>query len=64
MLRDLLGHSSVLATEKYLRRLDTTRVYREAYEQAGIADGLLTEADAEREAAAEFTDGADAGGMR
>ena len=63
MLRDLLGHSSVLATEKYLRRLDTTRVYREAYEQAGIADGLLTEADAEREADAEFTDGADDGGI-
>ena len=35
VLRDLLGHSSVLTTEKYLRRLDTTRIYREAYEGAG-----------------------------
>jgi site-specific recombinase XerD len=56
VLRDLLGHSSVLTTEKYLRRLDTTRIFREAYEQAGIADGLLTEADAEREADAEFAE--------
>ncbi|MGH9066836.1 MAG: tyrosine-type recombinase/integrase [Acidimicrobiales bacterium] len=36
VLRDLLGHSSVLTTEKYLRRLDTTRIYREAYEAAGL----------------------------
>ena len=35
VLRDLLGHSSVLTTEKYLSRLDTTRIYREAYERAG-----------------------------
>ena len=56
VLRDLLGHSSVLTTEKYLRRLDTTRIYREAYEQAGIAHGLLTDAAAEQEAAVEFPD--------
>ena len=37
VLRDLLGHSTVLTTEKYLRRLDTTRIYREAYETAGAA---------------------------
>jgi integrase len=55
VLRDLLGHSSVLTTEKYLRRLDTTRIYREAYERAGVADGLLSDAEAGREAAAEFT---------
>jgi integrase len=54
VLRDLLGHTSTLTTEKYLRRLDTTRIYRDAYEQAGLADGLLTAVDAEREAAAEF----------
>ncbi|GAA3516920.1 site-specific recombinase XerD [Streptosporangium album] len=54
VLRDLLGHASVLTTEKYLRRLDTTRIFREAYEQAGIADGLLADADAEREADTEF----------
>jgi integrase len=56
VLRDLLGHSSVLTTEKYLKRLDTTRIYRDAYENAGVTDGL-GEAAAEREAAAEFDDG-------
>jgi integrase len=55
VLRDLLGHSSVLTTEKYLRRLDTTRIFREAYERAGVADGLLSDAEAGREADAEFT---------
>ena len=40
VLRDLLGHSTVLTTEKYLRRLDTTRIYRQAYEGAGAAAGL------------------------
>src|SRR5260370_4096627 len=62
VLRALLGHSSVLTTEKYLRRLDTTRIYREAYELAGIADGLLTEAEADREVDEEFTDDTDGGG--
>jgi hypothetical protein len=57
--RDLLGHSSVLTTEKYLRRLDTTRIYREAYEHAGLTPGPTAEADAEREAAAEFSEEAD-----
>lgn len=61
VLRDLLGHSSVLTTEKYLRRLDTTRIYREAYEHAGIADGLLSEAEAEREADAEFGEDSEGG---
>ena len=60
VLRDLLGHSSVLTTEKYLRRLDTTRIYRQAYESAGAAAGLPGEQDAEREARAEFY--GDAGG--
>ena len=54
VLRDLLGHSSVLTTEKYLRRLDRTRIYREAYEGAGITDGLLREERADNEAEAEF----------
>jgi hypothetical protein len=57
VLRDLLGHSSVLTTEKYLKRLDMTRIYRDAYENAGVTDGLLGEAAAEQEAAAEFDDG-------
>jgi integrase len=57
VLRDLLGHSSVLTTEKYLKRLDTTRIYRDAYDNAGVTDGLLSEAAAEQEAAAEFDDG-------
>ena len=34
VLRDLLGHSSALTTEAYLRRLDMTRIYADAYEQA------------------------------
>ena len=61
VLRDLLGHSSVLTTEKYLKRLDTTRIYREAYEHAGLADGLLSEAMAEREADEEFGRDAEGG---
>ena len=56
------GHSSVLTTEKYLRRLDTTRIYREAYERAGVADGLLGDADAEREADEEFAGAGPAAG--
>jgi hypothetical protein len=40
--------------EKYLRRLDTTRIYRQAYEGAGAAAGLTDDAGAEREAGAEF----------
>ncbi len=63
VLRDLLGHSSVLTTEKYLRRLDTTRIYREAYEQSGLGDGLASESQADREADAEFGDDAE-GGLR
>ena len=61
VLRDLLGHSSVLTTEKYLRRLDTTRIYRDAYENAGIADGLLGEAAAAQEADAEFAEDDESG---
>ncbi len=60
VLRDLLGHSSVLTTEKYLRRLDTTRIYREAYEAAGSAEGL-TEATAAQEADAEFAEDTEGG---
>lgn len=56
ILRDLLGHSSVLTTEKYLRRLDTTRIYRQAYEGAGATAGLTDNAQAEHEAADEFAD--------
>ncbi|OXM56450.1 integrase [Amycolatopsis thailandensis] len=40
ILRDLLGHSSVATTELYLRRLDTTRVFRDAYEAVGTRAGL------------------------
>jgi len=64
VLRDLLGHSSVLTTEAYLRRLDTTRIFADAYEacQAGPGAGTAGGADAEREAAAEFA-GEDDGGV-
>ncbi len=60
VLRDLLGHSTVLTTEKYLRRLDTTRIYRDAYEHAGAGSGLMSDQAAEREAGSEFAgDGGD-----
>jgi len=43
------------------RRLDTTRIYRDAYENAGVGGGLMNEQAAEREAGAEFRgDGGDA----
>ncbi|GCE44683.1 putative integrase [Rhodococcus wratislaviensis] len=60
VLRDLLGHSTVLTTEKYLKRLDTTRIYRQAYETEGAAAGLIDATAAQWEADAEFdhdTDG-------
>jgi integrase len=55
VLRDLLGHSSVLTTEKYLRKLDTTRIYREAWERSGLGGDRGCDTAAEREAAAEFS---------
>src|SRR5260370_601062 len=57
VLRDLLGHSSVLTTEKYLRRLDTTRIYAAAYEHTGLGDGRVEDTAAEREAEFEFDGG-------
>jgi len=63
VLRDLLGHSSVTTTEAYLRRLDTTRIYADAYERAGLDAGLIP-ARAWREAAAEFGPGDAGGGER
>jgi len=59
VLRDLLGHSTVLTTEKYLHKLDTTRIYREAYECSGPRDGQAPDAEAQREADAEFAGGPD-----
>ncbi|MEU0665347.1 site-specific integrase [Streptomyces lavendulocolor] len=55
VLRDLLGHSSVLTTEIYLNRLDTTRIFAELHRRVGEATGLLP-ASAVREAEAEFDD--------
>ncbi|MEV5048680.1 site-specific integrase [Streptomyces griseoincarnatus] len=55
VLRDLLGHTSVLTTELYVRRLDVRRIYREAYLRAGRAADLAGPA-AGAEAAAEFAD--------
>jgi integrase len=66
VLRDLLGHSSVMTTEKYLRRLDTTRIYREAYQQAGFGVGPFddvcdTDAEVDAEFDAEFAGQAEPG---
>jgi len=60
VLRDLLGHSTVLTTEKYLKRLGTIRIYRQAYEAAGAQAGIVDEDAAQREADAEFDDDTDA----
>ena len=57
VLRDLLGHSSALTTEAYLRRLDMTRIYADAYEQAANSASPGARAAAGREAAAEFDTG-------
>jgi hypothetical protein len=56
VLRDLLGHTSVLTTEKYLRRLDTTRVFREAYERTGQQHDQAQHMAAAAESDAEFSD--------
>ncbi|MET7483516.1 site-specific integrase [Streptomyces sp. NPDC005538] len=56
VLRDLLGHSSVLTTEKYLKRLDMLRIFREHYEDTGQRWGLLDHERAEHEADAELED--------
>jgi hypothetical protein len=45
-----------LTTEKYLKRLDTTRIYRHAYETAGAEAGLTDGDTAQQEADAEFDD--------
>ncbi|MGW4529147.1 tyrosine-type recombinase/integrase [Amycolatopsis sp. NPDC004378] len=56
VLRDLLGHSSALTTEAYLRRLDMTRIYSDAYTRSAAKHGLADSAAAEREADDEFDD--------
>ena len=65
VLRDLLGHSSAVTTEAYLRRLDTTRIYADAYANAaaGRAADPVDEQAAWQEADAEFAgdDRGDAG---
>ena len=57
VLRDLLGHSSALTTEAYLRRLDMTRIYADAYEQAANGASAGARAAAAREAGTEFDTG-------
>ena len=68
VLRDLLGHASVLTTEKYLRRLDTTRVFRETYDRGGQPPDEAEDTAAGREVDGEFadalTDGFGRGGER
>lgn len=57
ILRDLLGHASVLTTQIYVQRLDITRIFRQAYLNAGITAGLL-DPQAVAEATAEFGEAA------
>jgi integrase len=57
VLRDLLAHSSALTTEAYLRRLDMTRIYADAYEQAADGASAGARAAADREADTEFDTG-------
>ncbi|MCX5238987.1 hypothetical protein OG824_27685 [Streptomyces prunicolor] len=54
VLRDLLGHASVLSTEIYIARLDVTRIYREAYRETAQRLGLDAPRAAADEADAEF----------
>lgn len=54
VLRDLLGHSSVLSTEIYIARLDVTRIYREAYRESAQRMGLDVPAAVSAEVDAEF----------
>lgn len=51
ILRDLLGHSSVVVTEVYLKRLDVHRIYRAAWERTVASGdlGAVAEADCEFE---------------
>jgi hypothetical protein len=53
VLRDLYG-ITVLTTEKYLRRLGTARIYKEAYEATGL--GLGRKAEARPEARTELAE--------
>ncbi|WP_326742433.1 hypothetical protein PXH67_11115 [Streptomyces sp. P8-A8] len=53
ILRDLLGHSSVLTTEMYVKRLDVSRIYKKAYAssyEARASSLQLTKAEIEVEA--------------
>jgi len=50
-----------MTTEKYLRRLDTTRIYREAYQQAGLDDVCDTDAEFDAEFDREFAGEAEPG---
>ena len=64
VLRDLMGHSSVHHHADHLRRrLDITRVYRDAYAAAapdtGLADNATVVDEVGAELAAEFDDGFD-----
>jgi hypothetical protein len=58
VLRDLLGHTSVLSTELYIARLDVSRIYRDAYRDsvarmAGAPAATATVAEVEAEFDAE-----------
>ncbi|MFE2429374.1 site-specific integrase [Streptomyces sp. NPDC059373] len=46
ILRDLLGHQSVLSTEIYISRLDATRIFRNAHRDTGDAKDPAATAEA------------------
>lgn len=54
VLRDLLGHFSMLSTEAYIARLDVTRIYREAYREMAERLGLDVPQAAAYEVESEF----------
>jgi hypothetical protein len=54
VLRDLLGHQSVISTQLYIARLDVQRIYRDASDGTSGYAGLGDDPAVAAELAAEF----------